>query len=188
MREQLRTLVTSWRREWKGSSPTFPFLWVQLPNFGPPESSPSATGGAWALHREATTGALDLPNTGQAVTIDVGDANELHPRDKAPVGHRLALLARRIAYGERVLDKGPTYASQVTRGDSVILTFTNIGTGLQARGSIGGTGTPSGAGNSGFAIAGSDRRWVWGNVRIERNRVVVWSPEVKQPVAVLFTV
>ena len=191
-RDQLRTLVTSWRREWKGSSPTFPFLWVQLPNFGQVERTPSATGGSWAVHREATTAALSLPGTGQAVTIDVGDPNDIHPRDKAPVGHRLALLARKVAYGENVRAVGPTYRSHTVSGNRVTVRFDNVGTGLVVRGSIGGVGgaqaggAPVGNARTGFAIAGADRRWVWANARIERDRVVVWSDEVPDPVAVRY--
>jgi sialate O-acetylesterase len=180
-RDQLRTLVTSWRREWKGSSATFPFFWVQLPNYGQADPSPSASGGAWAVHREATTAVLSLPNTGQAVTIDVGDPNDIHPRDKAPVGHRLALLARKVAYGENVRTSGPTYLSHVVQGDRVTVRFANVGTGLVARGGIDG-----GAANSGFQVAGADRRWAWANVRMERDRVVVWSDQVPHPVAVRY--
>ena len=189
-RDQLRTLVTSWRREWRGSSPTFPFFWVQLPNLGPTETTPSPSGGSWAVHREATTAALALPNTGQAVTIDVGDPTDIHPRDKAPVGRRLALLARRVAYGEKVATSGPTYQSHTIEGNRVTVRFDDVGTGLVARGSIGanaggGAGAAAPA-TTGFAIAGDDRRWVWANARVERDRVVVWSDEVPSPVAVRY--
>ena len=190
-REQFRQLVTSWRRAWQpsGSARAFPFLWVQLPNHGVAEDTPSASGGSWAIHREAMQASLALPNTGQAITIDVGDPADIHPTDKQPVGERLARVARRVAYGEAVLASGPTYRSHTVRGNRVTVRFANIGRGLQARGGIepvGRAGALGAARGSGFAIAGADRRWVWAQVRIERDRVVLWSDQVPNPVAVRY--
>ena len=186
-RDQFRALVTSWRRSWRGTAGRdFPFLWVQLPNFGAAESEPSATGGSWAIHREAMAAALALPNTGQAIAIDVGDPNDIHPTNKLDVGRRLALVARRVAYGDTVLASGPTYRSHAVQGDRVIVRFANAGRGLQARGSIGGAGDTTRARVSGFAIAGADRKWVWAQARIERDRVVLWSDQVPNPVAVRY--
>jgi sialate O-acetylesterase len=185
-RGQLETLVTSWRREWAGNARAkdanrrdFPFLWVQLPNFGQAEREPSATGGSWAIIREAMTQAAKLPNTGQAITIDVGNPADIHPRDKTTVGHRLALVARQVAYGEEVHAFGPTYRSFTVQGDRVVIDFDHAHHGLVARGSADGT-------LRGFAIAGADRRWVWADARIEGNRVVVRSDLVKNPVAVRY--
>lgn len=173
-RSQFQTLINSWRGEF-AQRDTFPFLWVQLPNFGKPDSvPPSLAASAWAMQRESMTAALALPRTGQAIAIDVGEG-ELHPLDKRDPGTRLALVARRVAYGERVDASGPTYLSSITRGDTIIVSFANSN-GLTARGG------PVG----GFAIAGEDRHFVWAEARIVAQTVRVWSPSVKRPAAVRY--
>ena len=178
-RAQFRELIRSWRREWNGGSePNFPFLWVQLPNYMHPDSTPSATGGAWAIQRESMAAALALPKTGQAVTIDVGGETELHPRNKVDVGKRLALVARKVAYGEKVLASGPTYRAHTVRGGKVIVRFSNIGSGLTSRATDGSV--------RGFAVAGADHRFVWAQARIEGDHVVVWSDRVPKPMAVRY--
>lgn len=179
-RAQFRQLITSWRHEFnEGREPTFPFFWVQLPNFRDPDPEPTATGGGWPILRESMTAALSLPSTGQAITIDVGEANDIHPKNKIDVGRRLALVARRVAYGERVLTSGPTYGTHTVRGGRVTVHFANIGRGLVSRsvtdGSVGA-----------FAVAGSDRHFVWAQARIEGSHVVVWSARVPHPVAVRY--
>lgn len=178
-RAQFRQLITSWRRQWNGGrEPDFPFLWVQLPNFMHPDSAPTATGGAWPIHRESMAAALALPNTGQAITIDVGEENDIHPRNKLDVGKRLALVARKVAYGENVLASGPTYRSHVVRDGKVVVQFANLDGGLTSRGEQGSVGA--------FAIAGEDRKFVWAQARVEGNHVVVWSDQVPKPVAVRY--
>ena len=176
-REQFRTLITSWRRTWDSGRDAFPFLWVQLPNFGTPDSIPPLHA-AWAKQRESMEAALALPKTGRAITIDVGEADDIHPRNKEDVGARLALVARRVAYGETVLASGPTYRSHVVRGDTIIVSFANMGSGLAAR--------SGGDQASGFEIAGSDRQFVWAEARIVGNRVKVWSERVAHPVVVRY--
>jgi sialate O-acetylesterase len=179
-RDQFRSLITSWRAAWQpsGSARTFPFLWVQLPNYGRPDSVPTATGGGWAVQRESMAAALALPNTGQAITIDVGGATQLHPTNKQDPGHRLALVARRVAYGERVVASGPTYRAHTVRGDSVIVSFDHADGGLTTTAGDGSVGA--------FAVAGADRRWVWARARVEGDHVVVWSDQVRAPVAVRY--
>ena len=170
-------LIQSWRSEWQGaSSRDFPFLWVQLPNFGAIDRVPP-TRASWALLRESQEAALSLPNTGQAVAIDVGDPGDIHPRDKEPVGKRLALVARKIAYGEKIVASGPTYRSHSIRGNEVVIEFDNIGGGLVSR---------TGENVRGFAIAGADQQWAWANARIDGKRVIVSSPQVSAPVAVRY--
>ena len=179
-RAQFRQLITSWRHEFNGGrEPTFPFLWVQLPNFQQPDAEPSATGGGWPIIRESMTAALSLPSTGQAITIDVGEAGDIHPKNKIDVGRRLALVARRVAYGERVLTSGPTYGTHTVRGGRVTVRFANIGRGLVAHGVTDGS---VGA----FALAGADHHFVWAQARIEGSNVVVWSARVPHPVAVRY--
>ncbi|HEX8907029.1 MAG TPA: sialate O-acetylesterase, partial [Longimicrobiaceae bacterium] len=176
-RAQFATLIRSWRREWSGARGDFPFLWAQLPNFGQVDSVPPAHA-AWATLRESQAAALALPATGQAVTIDVGEAADLHPPDKQDVGHRLALAARAVAYGQRVASSGPTYRRHTVRGDSIVVEFDHAVGGLVNRAANGEV--------AGFAIAGADRRWVWARAKVRGSRVVVWSPGVHAPVAVRY--
>lgn len=174
-------LIRSWRSDWSGNSAgraTFPFLWVQLPNFTPPDSEPVERS-AWAAHRESMAAALALPNTGQAITIDVGEAADIHPRNKQDVGLRLALVARKTAYGQSVVASGPTYRRHTVRGGQIEIEFDNVGSGLAARGSTDGS-------LGGFAIAGADRRLVWAQARIAGNKVVVWNDRVPRPVSVRY--
>jgi lysophospholipase L1-like esterase len=176
-RQQFAQLIRSWRAEWSGTAAEFPFFWVQLPNYGPVDTVPPARA-VWATLRESQTAALDLPNTGQVVTIDVGDPRDLHPRDKELVGQRLARVARRVAYGEtKLLASGPVYRGHTVRAGHIEIEFDNVGSGLVSR---------SGENVGGFAIAGADRVWTWADARIDGNRVVVSSSRVPQPVAVRY--
>ena len=175
-RAQFAQLINGWRREWRGAQADFPFLWVQLPNFGTADRLPPATA-AWAHLRESQAAALSLPNTGQVVAIDVGDPGDIHPRDKEPVGTRLAAVAQRIAYGATVLASGPTYRQHTVRGNTVIVEFSDVGGGLVSR---------SGEAVRGFAIAAADRNWVWADAHIEDGRVIVSSPRVPIPIAVRY--
>jgi sialate O-acetylesterase len=176
-RDQFRTLITSWRREWGSGRDPFPFLWVQLPNFGAADTVPPSSP-AWAIQRESMAAALSLPMTGQAITIDVGDSINLHPPNKQDVGARLARVARNVAYGESIVASGPTYRSHVVRGDTIVVSFGDVGGGLVARSPDGRIG--------GFSIAGADRKFVWAEARIVGNTVRVWSARVKRPVAVRY--
>ena len=176
-RRLFSTLITSWRHEWRGMRRDFPFLWVQLPNYGRVDSLPPASA-AWATVRESQAAALALPNTGQVVAIDLGEAADLHPRNKQAIGARLALKARTVAYGQRVVSSGPTYRAHTVRDGRVVIQFANVGSGLVAR---------AGGGEvTGFAIAGEDQRFTWARARIEGDRVVVWSDHVATPTAVRY--
>jgi sialate O-acetylesterase len=117
-----------------------------------------------------------LPKVGMAVITDVGDPKDIHPKKKEPVGARLALAARAIAYGEKIEYSGPVYRSMKVEGGKVILNFDHLGKGLEARdGAL-----------KGFAICGDDRKFVWANAEIVGNTVVVSSPQVANPVAVRY--
>ena len=170
-----RTMIQSWRREW--GSGEFPFLWVQLANFMAPDTQPPSQS-AWAILRDAQTATLALPKTGQAVIIDLGEANDIHPRNKLDVGVRLALAARHVAYGQPVEHIGPTHRSHAVARNTMIVTFDHVGGGLVTHAKDGTVG--------GFAIAGQDRRFVWADARIEGNRVIVSHPDVASPVAVRY--
>lgn len=170
-------LIQGWRREWQGVSVRdFPFLWVQLPGYGQVDTVPPPRAG-WATLRESQAAALELPATGQAVAIDLGDPGDIHPRDKEPVGQRLARLARRIAYHEAIVAEGPSYRGHSVRDGRVFVEFKDVGGGLVSR---------SGEQVHGFAVAGADRNWAWADARIVGALVVVSSPAVPDPVAVRY--
>lgn len=172
--ELFQTMILDWRTHW--NQPDLPFLWVQLANFMAADAEPKLQS-EWATLREAQSDALALPNTGQAVTIDIGDANDVHPRNKQDVGARLALAARRVAYGEDVVHAGPTYVSHEVRGDRVIVSFEHVGTGL--------VGARDGS-VAGFAIAGPDGKFYWADARIGGETIAVSSSHVNNPVAVRY--
>jgi len=169
---QLRTMIAEWRAAWGQGD--FPFLFVQLPNFMAPQQQPSETGG-WPLIREQMLKTLEVPNTGMAVTIDIGEANDIHPKNKQDVGSRLAQWALAKTYGKPIAASGPLYKAMRRQGNRIVLEF-EYAEGLSARGRE----------LKGFAIAGADRRFVWADARIEGHTVVVSSPQVAEPVAVRY--
>ncbi len=179
-------LITDWREKW--SQGDFPFIYVQLANWGAPQKAPIEVGG-WPLVREAQLKTLTLPNTAMATAIDVGDPFDLHPKDKLDVGLRLALAARHLAYGENIVASGPLYDAMKIEGANIRLTFKESGSGL----TLGvppwtptGTTPPPPTELKGFAISGSDRKWVWAKAEIEGNDVVVSAPGVTSPIAVRY--
>ena len=173
-RKLFPALIRDWREEWHEGN--FPFLFVQLPNFMKDEKQPSESN--WALLREAQLKALSLPYTGMAVTIDIGEWNDIHPVDKKDVGKRLALAAERVAYGDKdVVYSGPVYKSMKVEGNKIILSFTNTGSGLTAR---------DDQKLGGFAIAGPDKHFIWADAKIEKDKVVVWNKKIENPVAVRY--
>lgn len=173
-RETLPALIHDWRDKWNQGE--IPFLIVQLPNFMEANSVPSESN--WALMRESQLKTLSVPNTGLVVTIDIGEWNDIHPLNKKDVGKRLALSARKVAYGEKdIVYSGPLYESMRIENNKIILSLTNTGSGLMAKGSDE---------LKGFAICGKDRKFVWANAEIRGNKVVVWSDEILNPVAVRY--
>jgi sialate O-acetylesterase len=173
-RQLFPALIQDWRNNWKQGD--FPFLFVQLPNFMEPKPAPSESN--WALLREAQLKTLSLPNTGMAVAIDIGEWNDIHPLNKLDVAKRLALAAQKVAYGDsKVIYSGPIYQSMNIKGNKAILSFDHIGNGLIAKGN-----KPLNQ----FAIAGTDKKFVWATAHIKKNRVVVWSDKIQNPVAVRY--
>jgi len=166
-------LIQDWRSQWGYE---FPFLFVQLAGFGPDASEPSEY--PWAELREAQAAALTLPRTGMAVAVDVGDASDIHPKDKQDVAHRLALAAERVAYAEQVVDSGPTYQSMAVEGPRIRLRFANIGSGLRLKNADGVA--------HGFAIAGADGHFVWASAQLNGDDVLVSSTAVAAPAAVRY--
>jgi sialate O-acetylesterase len=171
-RTLLPAMIRSWRVGWQEGD--FPFLIVQLPNQGHSEEFADSW---WAELREAQLfTAKTVPNTGLAVTIDVGESWNLHPPRKQEVGERLALWALGTTYGEKVAYAGPFYESKQVQGREVRIRFQDAGGGLEAHGET----------LMGFTIAGADKKFHRGLARIEGSTVVVSSPEVKAPVAVRY--
>ncbi|MBN2000959.1 9-O-acetylesterase [candidate division KSB1 bacterium] len=174
---QYRTLfpamIQDWRKNWRQGD--FPFFFVQLSNYRNVADRP--VNDDWAELREAQTMALSLPHTGMAVTIDIGEADDIHPRNKQDVGKRLALNARALVYGENITFSGPIYKSMQIDSNKIRLTFEQIGAGLV---------TPDDEPLKGFAIAGRDSNFVWAEAVIDKESVVVWSPEIADPIAVRY--
>ncbi|MGI6401125.1 MAG: sialate O-acetylesterase [Thermoguttaceae bacterium] len=175
-RSLFKQLILSWREKW--GDQTFPFIYVQLPNFMASRDEPSSS--AWAELREAQHLALTLPNTYEVVTIDVGDANDLQPKNKKTVGVRLANVALAKVYDKDAPWTGPEFKSAEIVDDKIIITFDHAEGGLVASENSQSDGTTL----FGFAIAGSDRKFYWADAEIfEENKVILTSPDVPRPVA-----
>ena len=199
-RKLLGAMIKNWRKDWgprrftspaassrdesrggwqtRSSGGDFPFLFVQLANFKAVNPEPSESD--WAELREAQLMMLSLPNTGMAVIIDIGEANDIHPKNKQDVGKRLALWALAKTYGEKLEYSGPLYKSMEVEGNKIILHFDHIGGGL-----VVGRG-PDQSGLKGFAIAGADREFDWADAKIGGNTIVVSSDKIAEPVAVRY--
>jgi sialate O-acetylesterase len=186
-RELFPAMIEDWRARWGQGD--FPFYFVQLANFM--QRDPQPVESNWAELREAQLMTLRLHNTGMAVTIDIGEANDIHPRNKREVGRRLALNALAKTYGAIISYSGPIYRSHSIENGRIRLRFDHA-QGLQAKG---------GAPLQGFAIAGEDGKFVWANAQIERgsvsvrdlgsrfdhgDTVLVWSDEIENPTAVRY--
>lgn len=176
-------LIADWREKWGQGN--FPFLYVQLAKFN--LSWAGTTG--WAHVREVQLKSLSVPNTGMAVAYDVGDPNNIHPKDKLDVGLRLALVAEHVAYGQNLVYSGPIYDAMQVTGNSVTLSFTQTGSGLiigTAPWNAPGIVPPSKETLVGFQVACDDQKWFPAEAKIDGLRVVVSSSQVPQPVAVRY--
>ncbi|MHB1936687.1 MAG: sialate O-acetylesterase [Acidobacteriaceae bacterium] len=161
-----KTMIQDWRNDW--AQGPFPFLFVQLPNWNP--------GLTWPELREQQTEALSLKNTGMAVTIDVGDPDNIHPKDKQDVAARLALAARAIAYGEQIEYAGPMFRQVTVEGRSLRVWFSHTGSGLISK-----NGTLRG-----FEVAGADQKYFPAQAAIDGETVLVSSASVAVPVTVRY--
>jgi sialate O-acetylesterase len=142
------------------------------------EKKPEPVESDWAELREAQLMTLKYPNTGMAVTIDIGDPNDIHPRDKLDVGKRLSLLARKIAYGENIVASGPIFKSAKMEEKKIRISFNSIGSGLAIK---------DGNVLKGFTIAGSDKKFYWADAVIEGEDILVSSNNVSDPQAVRYS-
>jgi sialate O-acetylesterase len=166
-------MIENWRRVWRQGD--FPFEWVQLPNYREPQQQPIEPSG-WVVVQEEMLKTLKTPNTGMAITLDVGEAGDIHPKNKQAVGRRLAIWALAKTYGKDLTPSGPIYQGMEKQGDKIVLRFEHVDKGLAAvHGQL-----------TGFAIAGDDQNFVWADAVIEGDTVVVSSPQVKDPAAVRY--
>ena len=171
-RVQLPLLIADWRKRWGHE---FPFAWVQLPDFD------ARTLEAWPLVREAMLKSLKVPKTGMAVALGLGDARDIHPKNKQEVGKRLAtwalaeVYAPKAAKGGAPVSMGPLYSGHKISGKEMTVTFTQASGLLAKDGEL-----------KGFAIAGEDQQWKPATAKIVKNSVVVSSPEVAKPLAVRY--
>jgi sialate O-acetylesterase len=173
-------LIQDWRTRFGVGD--FPFFIVQLANFMARREQPADS--AWARLREAQLHiSQNVPRSGLAVAVDIGDEKDIHPKNKQDVGRRLALNALAVTYGRKLEFSGPVYRSMRVEGNSIRLSFDHTEGGLVARrGDVGGGGDRL----IGFAVAGEDGRFVWADASIEGKDVVVSSPSVNKPVAVRY--
>ncbi len=173
-RTLLATLIGDWRRQW--GIPELPFVVVQLANVHDVKTEPGES--TWAETQEAQLMALRLPKTGVAATLDIGQAEDVHYKNKQEAGRRAALAALHAAYGRDFVYAGPFYRSMAVEGDTVRLTFDCLGSILKSR---------DGGPLKGFAVAGEDKKFVWADAVIEgANVVAVKSDKVAKPVAVRY--
>jgi sialate O-acetylesterase len=164
---QLSALIADWRARW---GEELPFAWVQLPNYSRP-------GEGWPLMREAMLKTLSLPKTGMAVTIDIGEAKEIHPKNKQEVGRRLSQWALGNVYGRKVAaTSGPLPAGHEIKGAEVIVTLSHAD-GLKTR---------DGGAVKGLQLAGVDKQWKPASAKIDGAKLIVTSPDVAAPVALRY--
>jgi sialate O-acetylesterase len=169
--EKMKALITGWRSVWNEGD--FPFYYVQLAPYNYGKSDPTALPKIW----EAQTAALAIPDTGMAVTNDIGNLKNIHPEDKQDVGKRLALWALAKNYGKQIVYSGPLYKSMSVEGANIRVKFDYVGGGLAAR---------SGKPLDWFKIAGEDRKFVDAVAKIDGDSILVSSTAVAKPVAVRF--
>jgi len=174
-RKAFPLMITDWRKRWNDGD--FPFYFVQLASFNA-DNGNSNNGSTWAELREAQVKTLSLPNTGMAVITDIGDSSNIHPKDKQDVGKRLAAIALHNVYGEDIVYNGPAYTSMKTEGNKVIISFTDIGSGLIAHDRYGYI--------KGFEVAGADKKFHYAKAYISGNTVVVYNDSVNAPIAVRY--
>lgn len=182
--EKKRAMVTDWRR-WFGDE-RLPFYFVQLAAWQKPDENPA--GGGWGPIRDAQRRCLEIPHTGMASAVDLGDEEDIHPRNKADVGERLARWALANEYGQKVEVSGPLFRGLQVEGAQVRVLFDRVGQGLMVGTKQGREAVreEQGAALRRFAIAGLDRQWRWAEARIDGDSVVCRHPEVPAPVAVRY--
>lgn len=170
----LPTMIRAWRERW--SQGNFPFGVIQLPNYRSIKAEPEES--AWSFIREAQRKtAVNTPETGLIVTIDIGEPNDIHPKNKLDVGKRLAVWALKDIYERKLIDS-PKFTKAEIKGSKIILTFESVGSGLRIK---------DGEKLDEFAIAGADKKFVWAEAKIVgKNKIEVSSPKILAPLAVRY--
>lgn len=166
-------LIDDWRRVWEQGD--FPFVYTQISSYGARRTEPAES--EWAELREAQLMTLEVPNTAMAVTIDIGEADDIHPKNKQEVGRRLALAALGTVYGRDIVYSGPLYESVRFEEGRAYVRFRHTGSGLCA---------PVGESVRGFAVAGEDGVFHLAKAMIADDEVIVWSGDVPEPVSVRY--
>lgn len=173
-RELFPAMINDWRQKWNQAD--FPFVFVQLANHLEESSVPGQS--IWAELREAQTMTLALRNTGMAAAIDIGEANDIHPKNKQEVGRRLGIAALKVAYDKDIVASGPAFKDMTVKDDYAIIDFNFAGNGLVTKDKYGYV--------RGFQIAGEDQKFYWARAKIAGSTVVVGSDKVMKPVAVRY--
>jgi sialate O-acetylesterase len=168
-------MITDWRQHWNQGN--FPFYFVQLASFNAGNGD-SEHGSSWAELREAQTHTLSTPNTGMAVTTDIGESNDIHPKNKQDVGKRLAAIALNNIYGQPMQFSGPVYESMAIEGNKVSLTFTHTGSGLMIKDKYGYL--------RGFEVSGNDHHFHYAKAVVSGNKVIVSADAVSEPTEVRY--
>lgn len=181
-RKLFPAMIQQWRAQWKQGN--FPFLFVQLANYM--SMNTNIEDPNWPYLREAQTMTLSLPNTGMALAIDGGMEKDIHPPYKELVGRRLAAMAQNLTQGAKKVASGPMVASVKFEKGKAVLTYSNVGGGLEAKGVTLEKYQMEKGVLKGYAICGADKKFKWAEAKIEGNKVVVSSPEVPNPVAVRY--
>jgi sialate O-acetylesterase len=168
-------MIKDWRKQWKDD---FPFYFVQLANFRANNGSNATGGSTWAELREAQTETLQLPNTGMAVIVDIGESGDIHPKNKQDVGKRLAAISLAKTYGKSHVFSGPTFQSMRVEGNIVRLQFSNVEGGFVVKNKYGYV--------NGFEVAGEDQKFHYAKATVEGNMIFLLSDEVDKPIAVRY--
>jgi sialate O-acetylesterase len=167
-------LINSWRERWGQGN--FPFYWIQIASMKEPDPEPTQS--SWAELREGMSKTLSLPNTGEVISMDVGEGNDIHYRNKQEMGNRLARLALDNAYDFNIEGRSPRYKSMKIKSDKIIITFDYIDQGLYAFDS---------SIIKGFSIAGDNQKFVWAEAKIiHKNQVEISSDKIVSPIAVRY--
>jgi sialate O-acetylesterase len=173
-RKLFPAMIEDWRSQWKQGD--FPFLFVQLANHH--EEAPVPKQSTWAELREAQAMTLALPNTGMATAIDIGEAQDIHPKNKLDVGKRLGMVAMKVAYHKEVIATGPVFSKMRVNGNSIVIEYGSVGGDLITKDKYGYV--------RGFQVAGADQKFYWAQAAIVGNTVIVSCKDVRDPVAVRY--
>lgn len=173
-RQAFPLLISDWRHNWKE---VLPFYFVQISSFNAGNGD-SQHGSTWAELREAQTMALSIPNTGMAVTIDIGSATEIHPQNKQDVARRLVATALHELYNMPQVHKGPAYKAMQTKEGKAIITFNDIGSGLKVKDRYGYI--------KGFEVAGADRKFHYAKAYLAGDSVIISNEQVPEPLSVRY--